>query len=61
MDELYLWEMKISNNSGFSGANWTSFIADIDWTFPEPYGEEKIVFVMFKDVVGWKTKLIWIQ
>jgi len=48
--------MKIANNAGFVGAKWTSFVAEVDWTLSEPYGEEKIVFVKFRDAIGWESE-----
>ena len=49
----YLSEMRIANDVSFFGANWTNFATSFNWTLPLPIGEEKIVYVQFRDVIGW--------
>jgi len=49
----YLSEMRIANDVSFSGANWTNFAASFNWTLPLPIGEEKTVYVQFRDEIGW--------
>ena len=57
VDELYLREMKIANNASFVGVEWTSFVAEVDWTILELDGEEQTVYVKFKDAVGWESEV----
>jgi len=57
VDELYLREMKIANDAGFTDANWTSFVAEVDWILEDTIGEEQTVFVKFKDAVGWESEV----
>ena len=57
VDELYLREMKIGNDVGFIGAEWTSFVAEVDWMLTGLIGEEQTVYVKFKDAVGWESEV----
>ncbi len=44
-------EMRVSNNSDFSGASWQPFSATLDWTLTDGQGEKK-VYVQFRDPLG---------
>ena len=48
--------MKIANDVGFTDANWTSFVAEVDWALEDTIGEEQTVYVKFRDAIGWESE-----
>ena len=47
----YLSSMMIANNETFSGAQWTQYMATIQWNLPTNFGV-RTVFAKFRDQVG---------
>jgi|GEM_PF-2755219 len=56
-DDHYLREMKIGRDATFTGAEWSNFAVEVDWTLLELEGDEQTVYVKFKDAVGWESEI----
>ena len=49
--------MKIGRDATFTGAEWSNFAVEVDWTLLELEGDEQTVYVKFKDAVGWESEI----